>query len=111
MASFGDFEDIAKWYGFQRTTSSPHYPQGNGLAKRTVKTMKGLLGKSNDPAFALLIYRVTHFSWCGLSSVKLLIDKKLQTEPPQIKLQLTTKWTYLETFWHKNYQDELTDEL
>ena len=52
-------KEFANTYGFQHITSSPHYPQSNGLAERTVKTMKGLLKHTTDPHLALLSYRST----------------------------------------------------
>ena len=38
-----EMKAFAASYGFRHITSSPHYPQSNGLAERMVKTMKGLL--------------------------------------------------------------------
>ena len=99
-----EFKDFAKWYGFCHTTSSPHYPQGNGLAERTVKTVKALFSKSNDHCLALLTYRATPFPWCGLSPSELLMGRKLGTELPQVKSQLVPNWSYLETFKHQNTQ-------
>ena len=37
------FDDFAKSYNFEHTTSSPEYPQSNGLVERTAKTVKRLI--------------------------------------------------------------------
>ena len=68
-------KDFASSYGFNHVTSSPHYPQSNGLAEWTVKTVKGLLEQSTDQHLALLTYRATPFPWCGLSPAELLMGK------------------------------------
>ena len=44
-----DFYSFAKEYQFEHVSSSPHYPQANGLAECAVRTIKGLLQKSPDP--------------------------------------------------------------
>ena len=41
-------------YRLKQITSSPHYPKSNGLAERTVQTIKAMLEKSKDPHLALL---------------------------------------------------------
>ena len=71
-----EMQEFADQYGFQHITSSPHYPQSNGLAERSVKTVKSLLDKSADPYIALLSYRTTPFPWCGLSPAELYIHGK-----------------------------------
>ena len=38
-----EYKDCAKEYNFRFETSSPKYPQSNGLAKRTIQTVKQLL--------------------------------------------------------------------
>ena len=60
-------------YGFTHITSSPRYPQSNGLAERTVKSMKGLLKESGDHHLTLLCYRATPLPWCNLSPAELLM--------------------------------------
>ena len=91
-------EDFAKSYGFNHITSSPHYPQGNALAERTVKTVKDLLKKSKDPYLALMVYRATPFPWCGRSPAELLMGRQLRTDLPQSKSQLIPQWPYLKSF-------------
>ena len=58
-----DFESFAKEYGFKFSPCSPHYHQSNGLAERSVRTVKSMLKKANkekkDPYIALMEYRNT----------------------------------------------------
>ena len=55
------FNEFALDYGFTHLTSSPCYPQG--AAKRGVRTIKTLLGKSDDPYSVLLAYHITPYHW------------------------------------------------
>ena len=41
-----EFKEFLNTYQFKHTTSSPKYPQSNGLNESSVKIMKNLLGKS-----------------------------------------------------------------
>ena len=62
---------FAPEYEFSHTTSSPRYPQSNGLVERSIKTIKQLLKKSDDPFLALLVYRTSPLQWCGFSPSEL----------------------------------------
>lgn len=84
-----EFEIFAKNYGFVHKTSSPRYPQSNGLAERTVQTAKNILEKSSNGDFflALLEYRNTpvdnHYS-----PAQLLMSRRLRSMLPQTAEQL-----------------------
>ena len=68
-----EFTLFADSYGFQHSTSSPHYPQSNGQAERMV---------SPDPFMALLTYRATPLPWCGLSPAELCMGRQIRTTVP-----------------------------
>ena len=93
-----EMEDFAAQYKFTHITSSPLYPQSNGLAERSVKTVKGLLRDAEDPYLALLAYRATPLPWCHLSPAELLMGRKIRTVVPQTKEQFKPNWPYLEDF-------------
>ncbi len=78
-----EMKTFASLYGFKYITSSPHYPQRNGQAERTVKTVKGLLQDSPDIFLSLLSYRATPLPWCGLSPGELLMGRRLRTDVPE----------------------------
>lgn len=97
-----EMQEFAATYSFQQVTSSPRYPQSNGLAERTVKTLKDLLRHSPDPNMALLSYRTTALPWCSLSPAELLMGRKLRTDVPQLPSKFIPEWHYLHTFREKD---------
>ena len=103
-------KDFANTYGFEHVTSSPHYPQSNGLAERTVKTMKSLLEHTNDPYLALLSYRSTPLPWCNYSPAELLMGRRIKTDIPQITSQLTPQWHFLPDFQQKDKEFKNTQK-
>ena len=84
------YATFAREYGFEHMTSSPHYPQGNGEAKRAVKTVKGMSHKSRDPYLALLAYRSTSLE-NGYSPAQLLNSRNLRTTLPITREQRKPK--------------------
>ncbi|XP_011410334.1 PREDICTED: uncharacterized protein K02A2.6-like [Amphimedon queenslandica] len=93
-----EMQEFAAQYRFTHITSSPLYPQSNGLAERSVRTVKGLLQDAEDPYLALLAYRATPLPWCHFSPAELLMGRRIRTEVPQTQEQFKPKWPYLEKF-------------
>jgi len=80
------FQSFAAQWGFKHQTSSPHYPQSNGKAEATVKSMKRILRASRNGMYlegdrlckALLQYRNTPSLRDGLSPAQKLFGHPLQ---------------------------------
>jgi transposase InsO family protein len=87
-----EFKQFAKKCGFEHATSSPRYPQGNGLAERTVQTVKGLMNKAKcsgeDIQLALLAYRMSPHESTGVSPAQLLMGRKIRTRLPVLPSKL-----------------------
>ena len=77
---------FAQEWGFKISTSSPHYPQSNGMSERTIQTIKNLLRKAddegNDPYIALLDYRNTPVTGMQESPAQLLMSRMLKSKLP-----------------------------
>ena len=77
---------FARDWGFQITTSSPHYPQSSGMSERAIQTVKNLLRKAGDegkdPYISLLEYRNTPVSGMQESPAQLLMSRMLQSKLP-----------------------------
>ena len=93
-----EMKEFAELYGFTLVTSSPYYPQSNGLAERTIKTIKELLQNSPDPYLALLSFRATPIPWCSFSPAQLLMGRQIRTDIPTPNKHLIPKWPYLDNF-------------
>ena len=82
-----EFAEFVKQYGFKHATSSPRYPQSNGLAERAFQTAENILKKAKvegkDFQLGLLAYRNTPIEEIGLSPAQMMdsslakIDKSL----------------------------------
>ena len=99
-------KEFAQAYEFQHTTTNPCYPQANGFAERMVKTDKKLLEHSADAYKALLSYRATPLPRCGYSSSKLLMERKIRTDIPQLKDNIIPKSEHIHNFrsLHEKYK-------
>ena len=97
-----EIKKIANTYGFTLIISSPLYAQSNGLAERTIQTVKALLHKSSDPYMALLSFRTTPIPWCSFSPAELLMGRKIRTDIPTAKNLLTPNWPYLADFQERD---------
>ena len=88
MARHGslEFQPFAKQYQFQHVTSSPRFPQSNGLVERTVQIAKKLLKKASednkDPYLAILELRSTPIPGVGLSPTQLLMGRRTRSTIP-----------------------------
>ncbi|XP_064487367.1 uncharacterized protein K02A2.6-like [Ornithodoros turicata] len=77
-AESSEFRKFAEEFKFKHTTSSPRYPQSNGMAEAAVKIIKGSMKKTGDPYETLLSYRSTLLK-NGYSPAELLMGRRLRT--------------------------------
>ncbi|XP_031570211.1 uncharacterized protein K02A2.6-like [Actinia tenebrosa] len=86
-----EYQLFAEQWGFKHITVSPLNPQSNGLAEKSVQTVKSLLTKAKkdkrDPYIALLEYRNTPIDGVG-SPAQLLMSRRLRTTIPTTDAQL-----------------------
>ena len=106
--SSAEMKEFAEGYGFHHITTSPYYPQANGQAERTVRTVKNLLRNAKDPHMALLSYRATPLEWCGLTPAELLMGRKIRTDLPQSKNNYIPTWTHTQNLkeLHEKYKSK-----
>ncbi|KAL7879626.1 hypothetical protein SRHO_G00018800 [Serrasalmus rhombeus] len=92
--SGADFQAFSEEWDFVHTTSSPHIPQSNGLAEKSVGIVKKLMRKAKDSGGdfykALLAYRSTPLE-CGFSPAQLLMGRRLHSNLPVKEDLLETK--------------------
>lgn len=73
---------VAKWE-FPHITSRPRYPKANGMAERTVQTIKRLLEKADikneDPYLAMLAHRSCPDPSRDPARAEKLMNRKLRT--------------------------------
>ena len=73
------FREFVSEHGFEHVTSSPRYPQSNGMAERAVGTVKRLWRKSKDRVGSLFVYRTTPLS-AGYSPAELMYGRAVRTK-------------------------------
>ena len=94
------FREFAAQWGFTCRTSSPYYPQSNGKAEATVKSMKRLIrsawnGRYLDDEIlcqALLQYRNTPSRRDGKSPAQKLYGHPVQDTLPAHRRSFAAKW-------------------
>ena len=78
-----EFQEFSQTYGFEHTTTSPHFPKSNRFIKHLVGTIKRIFTKCRetalDPHLALLSYRATPVSAHLPSPAELLSGRKFKT--------------------------------
>lgn len=79
-------QQFAKEWSFDIVTSSPHYPQSNGMAERYVQTVKQFLKKAADSGsdiyHSLLAYRQTPVTGLPFSPAEMLFNRCIRGPLP-----------------------------
>ena len=87
------FKNFAKEWDFHHDPSSPRFPQSNGLAEASVKTVKSMMKKclatGKDIHQGLLSIRNTPLA-CGASPSELLMNRQLNDNLPRIPSLMNT---------------------
>lgn len=80
------FKEFAKAWDFEHITSSPRYPQSNGMAERCIQTIKGAMKKAilsnRDVDMSLLCLQLTPMDRVIPSPEELLFNRKLVSNLP-----------------------------
>ena len=102
-----EFRKFAQTWQFNHVTSSPTYPQSNGMAERTIQTVKQILKKAikngDDPYLSLLEFRNTPIDDNLGSPCQLLMNRRT-------KSLLPTSSALLEPEVQGNVQKKLEDK-
>ena len=72
------FKTFSDQWMFQHVTSSPLYPESNGMAERAVQTFKDMWKRETDKNAALLEYRSSPLE-SGYSPSQLLNGRQIRT--------------------------------
>ena len=82
------FQEFSKEWNFNLVTSSPRFPQSNGMAERNVQTIKNLYKKAkdarSDEQLALLEFCNSPIAGLNVSPAELLMGRKLQSTLPML---------------------------
>ena len=83
------YKRFSKDWDFKHNTSSPSYPKSNGMAERTIQTVKKTIRKcrrkGNDLDLALLVLRTTPRKNQVFSPAEILMNRRLRTNLPSIQ--------------------------
>ena len=92
-----EFRRFATTWKFKHVTSSPHYPQANGMAESAVKTCKTIMKKAllskSDPYLGLLDHHNTPTAATGMSPCQRLFGRRAKTLLPFSEPLLKTEQT------------------
>ena len=81
-----EFKQLMLDMSVNHITSSPHYPQGNGLARKYVQIVKNLFIKAHEKGTnyqkALMIYRNTPLVGSLLSLMQILQGRVVRSDLP-----------------------------
>lgn len=90
-----EFRQFAKDWDFRNITTSPNYPQSNGLVERNIqtikRTLKKLLESRQDPYLAMLALWTSPLKYNTLSPAQQLMKRTLRTNLPNIMHNKTMK--------------------
>ena len=86
-----EFAELAQNYDFIHSTTSPHFPQANGVAENGVKQAKRILDQP-DPFVALMEHRASPTTVTGYSPCQLLQGRIMKATLPVPVYKLKPKW-------------------